>query len=147
MFPKAKPSSQLVDKNWYLESISSTFYSSIFCAKFWHQKLQSCVLGLKFFGTINISTKCAHKMLKKYDTRCPFYQHLGATFCPNIFLPKNYKAKTISREKLHKTLVACKLLTKLTPRVHFTSIFAWIFLENKVWWNQPLGSIQSAFYE
>jgi len=33
-----------------LESISSTFYKSVFCTKFWRQKLQSCFLGLKFFG-------------------------------------------------------------------------------------------------
>ncbi len=26
------------------------FTSAFFCTKFWHQKLQSCVLGLKFFG-------------------------------------------------------------------------------------------------
>jgi len=33
-----------------LESILSTFYASVLCTKFWHLKLQSCVLGLKFFG-------------------------------------------------------------------------------------------------
>ncbi len=32
------------------ESISSTFYESVFRTKCWHQNLQSCVLGLKFWG-------------------------------------------------------------------------------------------------
>jgi len=32
-----------------LPSISSTSYARIFRTKFWRQKLQSCVLGLKFF--------------------------------------------------------------------------------------------------
>jgi len=32
-------------------SFSSTFNVRVFRTKFWRQKLQSCVLGLKFFGT------------------------------------------------------------------------------------------------
>jgi len=48
-----------------LKSISSTFYARVFCMKFWHQKLQSCVLGLKFFGTKILYEKCAGKTLMK----------------------------------------------------------------------------------
>jgi len=47
-----------------LESISSTFYSCVFCTKFWSQKLQSCVLGLKIFGA-KILAKNVQKMLMK----------------------------------------------------------------------------------
>jgi len=36
-----------------------------FCTKFWHQKLQSCVLGLKFFGTKISYKKQARKTLMK----------------------------------------------------------------------------------
>jgi len=39
-------------------SISSTFYTHLFASIFWRQKLQSCVLGLKFFGA-KISAKKA----------------------------------------------------------------------------------------
>ena len=42
------------------ESISSTF--NIFCTKFWRQKLQTCVMPMKFFGTKmlvqNVRVKC-----------------------------------------------------------------------------------------
>ncbi len=48
-----------------LLSISSTFYMHIFCMKFWRQKLQNCVLGLKFFGAKISAKKCALKMLMK----------------------------------------------------------------------------------
>jgi len=47
------------------ESISSTFYERVFCTKFWDQKLQSCVLGLKFFGTKFLCEKGARKTLMK----------------------------------------------------------------------------------
>jgi len=46
-------------------SISSMFYSNIFRMKFWRQKYQSCVLGLKCFGAKILYKKWAHKMLMK----------------------------------------------------------------------------------
>ncbi len=36
-----------------------------FCTKFWSQKLQTCVLGLIFFGAKILHKKHAHKMLMK----------------------------------------------------------------------------------
>jgi len=46
-------------------SISSTFYARVFRTKFWHQKLQSYVLGLKFFATKILYKKHAGKTLMK----------------------------------------------------------------------------------
>ncbi len=54
-----------------LPSISSTFYACIFCTKFWRQKLQSCVLGLKFFGTKILCKNCASKKLMKLTAEDP----------------------------------------------------------------------------
>jgi len=48
-----------------LESISLMFYACIFCTKFWHQKLQSCVLGLKCFVAKIMYEKQTCKMLMK----------------------------------------------------------------------------------
>jgi len=42
-------------------SISSTFYACVFETKFWRQKLQWCVLGLKFFGTKILAKKLCVK--------------------------------------------------------------------------------------
>jgi len=47
------------------QSISSTFYAHIFRTKFRCQKMQSSVLGLKFFGTKILYKKCVHKTLIK----------------------------------------------------------------------------------
>jgi len=43
------------------ESILSTFYIQIFCTKFWRPKLQSCVLGLKFFGAKTLAQNAGVK--------------------------------------------------------------------------------------
>ncbi len=48
-----------------LPSISSTFYASDFHTKFWRQKYQSCVLGLKFFGAKILYEKHVSKTLMK----------------------------------------------------------------------------------
>ncbi len=52
-----------------LQSISSTFYASIFCTKFWCQKSQSCVLGLKFFGEKILAQKTWVKCWWKYTSK------------------------------------------------------------------------------
>jgi len=54
--------------SWQLVLISSTFYARIFRAKFWLQKLQSCVLGLNFFGT--------KILVKKAPVKCLWNWHL-----------------------------------------------------------------------
>jgi len=57
------------------------------------------------------------------------YQNFTSSFCANIFLTKNYKAKlTVSGEKLHKTLLsfdksAHKMLVKLIIGLNFSNIF------------------------
>jgi hypothetical protein len=51
--------------NWRQESISSMFYARVFCKKCWHQKLQSCVLCLKFFGAKILYEKRSCKTLIK----------------------------------------------------------------------------------
>ncbi len=50
----------------HLEAISSTIYECVFHTKFWCQKLQSCVLGLNFFGAKISYEKFVHKTLMKY---------------------------------------------------------------------------------
>jgi len=49
----------------HLQSISSTFYARVFYAKFWRQKIQSCVLGLRFFGAKILYKKRTRKTLMK----------------------------------------------------------------------------------
>ncbi len=62
--------------NWWLVSISSTFYGRVFCKKFWCQKLQSCVLDLK--------------LEKKLPKRLSYEKRWWNW--PLGFLPKSHKA-------------------------------------------------------
>ncbi len=54
-------------------SISSMFYTSVFCTEFCPQKLQSCVLDLRFFAKI-LYEKVARKMLMKLTPGCRSYK-------------------------------------------------------------------------
>ncbi len=56
-----------------LESISSMIYAGIFLMKFRREKLQSCVLGLKFFGAKILYEKCAQNV----DEIESWFLHLG----------------------------------------------------------------------
>jgi len=48
-----------------------------------------------------------------------FHQHFTGGFCANIIVPKQFQSRTLTREKLYKTLlynkVVLKMLMKVTP--------------------------------
>jgi len=60
-------------------------------------------------------------------TSTQFHQHFTSSFCTNILSPKNYKAKTVIKEKLHKALSyekgTRKMLMKLTPGISIRTTF------------------------
>ncbi len=67
----------------YQPSISSTFYTFAFHTKFWHQKLQNCVLGLRFVGAKILFEKCSRKTLMKLT---PYHKEILSQFSRNCLL-------------------------------------------------------------
>jgi len=103
-----RKSAQKLLVKWHLTSISSTFYTRVFCTKFWRQKYKSCVLGLNFFGTKILAQNA--------QVICWWNWHLG--FISPIYLRKvsNYvDPKSKKRQSRHLCLFALlgsKLLVK-----------------------------------
>ncbi len=66
-----------------------------------------------------------------YANRSQFHKYFMCTFCANILVPKNFKAKNVTKEKLHKALsyekFVLKMLMKLTTDLNFINILHTIF--------------------
>jgi len=81
----------------------------------------------------------AHLLLHQYDQHksagqksCSYddgYQHFTSSFCDDILLPKNYKAKLQLEKSFTKHIThlyakaAYKMMLKLTTRVNFINIY------------------------
>jgi len=104
----------------YQVSISSRFYSSVFCTKFWHQKLLSCVLSLRFFGAKisvqNVRIKCWW-----------IWQHVFTVICYTIILFANsiLKFKNDSTSVIIKITCCSYYILELIP-VDF-AVNAWSY--------------------
>jgi len=113
------------------ESISSTFYACIFCTKFWHQNLQSSVLGLKFFGAKISYKRPDGKTLVKL-TPAELYQRDD-----NSHLEKS--------DVLHRT-AARRRDRKMLLALHQVSISSKFYLSFLlIFWRQKISNTKHSF--
>jgi hypothetical protein len=91
------------------------FYTPIFRTKFWQQKLQSCVLGLKFFvGKISYKKRTRKKLMKLRQ----------GSIMISFYVRRFKKCKKTHRrlDFLFAFLGSLRMLLKSTPGVNFTNI-------------------------
>ncbi len=90
------------------------------------QKLQSCVLNLKFFSTKILAKKSARKMLVKFYSHSPTPPLLESIspiiFCAPFLYKSLFSSYILALNELMYEKHTSKTSMKVTPRVDFTNI-------------------------
>ncbi len=72
---------------------------------------------LKIVQTITLWTTWFKTSKIKCSTSSQFHQHFTSSFCAHILLPKKFQSQIVIREKLHKTLLYEKSLSKMMMKL------------------------------